>query len=259
MDWHITHFDTLDSTNLEAKRMIRTHTAAASLHGTVITAEQQTCGKGRLGRTWESPASSGLWFTAIIQPQIPMTQASLYSFATAVSVAEAIEQTTGLVAKLKWPNDILLHGKKLCGILLELVPCSPTQYYILIGIGLNVNQQQQEFADELAQKATSLAIEGGHTFARAPLLDAILHCLDANCALLAQDGFASIRTKWKAKSCIIGQEVSVQQHNREQYCGIAEDIAADGSLLVRTATGLQTVMAGDVSLRAKDGTYAFEK
>ena len=131
MHWNIVRFDTLDSTNLEARRMIQNQSTGQSLHGTVITAGQQTGGKGRLGRVWESPSGTGLWFTAIIQPQVPMEQASLYSFAAAVSVAEAIRQAADLQVTLKWPNDVLLNGKKLCGILLELIPYSKTEYYSL--------------------------------------------------------------------------------------------------------------------------------
>ena len=111
MLWQIIAFDTLDSTNLEAKRMLQDLTAEQSLHGVVITAEQQTGGKGRLGRAWVSPAGTGLWFTAMLQPKLPMEQASLFSFAAAISVAEAIQQTTSLSVKLKWPNDVLLDGR----------------------------------------------------------------------------------------------------------------------------------------------------
>ena len=250
-------FDTLDSTNLEAKRMIQTHPSEQSLHGTVITAEQQTGGKGRLGRAWESPAGTGLWFTAIIQPKMPMEQASLCSFVAAVSVATAIKETLDLTVTLKWPNDILLNGKKLCGILLELIPCSKTVYYLAIGIGINVYQKEADFPAELQEKAISLAMATTEPIDRTTLLDAILQHLQNNCSLLESQGFSPIREQWKTWSTMIGQEVSVQQHGKTAYTGIAEDIAIDGALLVRTIDGLQTVTAADVSIRSKSGDYAF--
>lgn len=257
MHWNIVRFDTLDSTNLEARRMIQNQSTGQSLHGTVVTAGQQTGGKGRLGRVWESPSGTGLWFTAIIQPQVPMEQASLYSFAAAVSVAEAIRQAADLQVTLKWPNDVLLNGKKLCGILLELIPYSKTEYYIAIGIGINVRQRKEDFPPELQEKAASLAMFSEKTIDQPALLDTILQQLKRTCTQLEAQGFAPLRDQWKAWSAIIGQEVSVQQYGNVLYTGIAEDIAMDGSLLVRTADGLQRVTAADVSLRSKDGTYGF--
>ncbi len=257
MHWQIIAFDTLDSTNLEAKRMLQDLTAEQSLHGVVITAEQQTGGKGRLGRAWVSPAGTGLWFTAMLQPKLPMEQASLLSFTAAISVAEAIQQTTGLSVKLKWPNDVLLDGRKLCGILLELIPYNKTEYYIAMGIGINMHQQKEAFPPELQDKATSIAMASEQTINRDVLLETILHQLQKNCVLLEAQGFAPIRDQWKAWSAIIGQEVSVQQYGKELYTGIAEDIAMNGCLLVRTADGLQTVTAADVSIRSKTGEYSF--
>ena len=257
MQWQTISFDTLDSTNLEAKRMIQDHTTAQSMHGTIITAELQTGGKGRLGRAWESPKGTGLWFTAVIEPRTTLAEASLYSFVAALSVAEAISQTTGLSPKLKWPNDVLLQGRKLCGILLELIPYDKTTYYLAIGIGINVYQTKEEFPPELQEKAISLAMSSNQHIDRTLLLNNILQQLQKNCALLETQGFAPVREQWIARSAIIGMEVSVQQHGTPLYTGIAEDIAMDGSLLVRTKDGLQTVTAADVSLRSRDGNYTF--
>lgn len=255
MDWKTIAFDTLDSTNAEAKRMLQHHAAGTSLHGTVIVAEQQTNGTGRLGRAWDSPRGTGLWFTVILQPQIAISQASLFSFAAAVSTAEAIRQLTELPVKLKWPNDILLEGKKLCGILLELIPNTKNNYYLAIGIGINVNQQQKDFPPDLSEKATSIAIASNRYINRTELLSAILTQLQINSTLLETQGFAPLRDKWKFYNCVIGREVSVQQYGKELFSGVAEDLAMDGTLLVRTENGIQSVFAGDVSLRTKTGTY----
>lgn len=261
MQWQMKHYTTLDSTNLEAKRIIQSSQADLSLnqlHGLIVAAEQQTGGKGRLGRMWVSQSGNGLWFSAVIQPKLPLEQAGLYSFAAAVSVAEAIAQETALPVKLKWPNDVLWQGKKLCGILCELVARTKTEYYIVIGIGINVNQQLQEFPPELHDKAISLAMIARAPVDGASLLSTVLQNLQNNCALLESEGFARIRDKWKTWNCVLGQAVSVQQQGKELYHGIAEDITMDGALQVRTPEGVTQVIAGDVSLRSSSGANFFD-
>ncbi len=257
MQWQIKTYEILDSTNQEAKRLIQNTQMDEVLHGTVVTAGQQTSGKGRLGRAWISPAGTGLWMTAIIKAQLSLEQTSLYSFAAAVSVAEAIRQTTGLMAQLKWPNDVLIDGKKVSGILLELVPCTATEYYIAIGIGINVNQEKKDFPSELQEKAVSLAMLSNKREELTALLSVVLQKLQENCILLEQYGFTPLRDKWKNLNCMIGREVTVQKQGETLYSGVAEDLAMDGTLLVRTVDGLTAVLAGDVSLRSKNGEYSF--
>ena len=257
MQWHMKKYEVLDSTNLEARRTIEYTCAEQSLHGLVVMAEQQTNGKGRMGRAWASSAGAGLWFSVVIKPAVPLAQASLYSFVAAVAVAEAIRQETALQVQLKWPNDVLLNGRKLCGILLELVPCAKNETYIIIGIGVNVNQQKSEFPDELQDKAVSIAMAAHQQYDCLALLSPVLQKLDENCMLLEREGFAPLREKWKQLSCMIGQTVSVQPKGAEAYIGVSEDLAMDGTLLVRTQNGVIPVMTGDVSLRAKDGGYSF--
>lgn len=260
VEWQITHYSVLDSTNLEAKRMIQQQMIVQSkptLHGTVLVAETQIDGKGRLNRQWVSQPGTGLWFTVILKPNLPIAQASLYSFVVAVSVAEAIRELYDLAVTLKWPNDVLLHGKKLCGILLELVSCTPSVYYLVVGIGVNVNQMLMEFPQELQEKASSIAIALGKTVDSMQLLSVILERLEENCSLFETQGFAPIRSKWKKQNCVIGQEVSVQIQGQTEYIGIVDDLAMDGTLVVRTADSIRTVVAGDVSLRTKEGNYTF--
>lgn len=257
MQWQIQSYETIDSTNLEAKRKIQQSPLGASLHGTVIVAEEQTQGKGRLGRQWDSNRAEGLWFSAIRLSLLRPEQASLYSFAAAVAVAEAMNAQTGLSVQLKWPNDVLAEGKKLCGILLELVPRTKTEYDIVIGIGLNVNQKKQAFSDALQDKATSLALLTAQEWDRTHLLMSILDKLQENCELLEREGFLPLREKWKAMSNLLGRAVSVQQNGTELYSGIAEDLALDGTLLVRSNGELRAVCAADISLRTKQGEYSF--
>lgn len=245
-------YDTIDSTNLEAKRLLQ---AGEAGHGTVLVAQTQTAGKGRLGRAWDS-VQGGIWCSVILEPNVPPEEMSRYSFVMAVAVAEGIRQSTGLAAEVKWPNDVLLHGKKICGILLELVAVKHQPMRLIAGFGINANQALDDFPAEVQQKATSLAIEAGHPVDRAQVLEAILARLDANSALLEQQGFEPVRETWMALSCVIGKEVQIVQQGNTMLAGTAIGLADDGALQIQTAHGIETIIVGDVSLRGKDGRYA---
>ncbi len=248
----IKQYDSIDSTSLEAKRLL----AHGFGHGTVITAETQTAGKGRLGRAWDSANGTGIWFSVVLELQIALHQVSLYSFVAAVAVAEAIHHTTDLTAQVKWPNDVLLRGKKVCGILLELVAERNQPVRIIIGIGINANQQICDFPEEVQAKATSLMVETGHVIDRKQILDAVLERLSYYSQQLEQRGFAAIRDRWTELSCVSGKEVQIVQQSSTVLYGTALGLADDGALLVQTEHGIERIMAGDVSLRAADGGYA---
>lgn len=243
--------DELDSTNLEARRLI----LQGCGQGTVIVAECQTAGRGRLGRHWESPKGTGIWFSVILEPGVSLQQTSQYSFVTAVAVAEAIRQTTVLQAEVKWPNDVLIGGRKVCGILLELVAEMAQVQQLIAGIGINANQQLEDFPPEVQARATSLAMEQGHPVRRTEILCAVLQKLQENCQLLEKDGFDAIRSKWTALSCVIGKEIQIVRQGNTLLTGKAIGLDADGALLVQTPQGVESVLAGDVSLRAADGSY----
>jgi len=244
-------YTSVDSTNQEARRLILQGLG----QGTVIVADTQTAGRGRLGRHWESPQGTGIWFSLILEPGVSLQETSQYSFVMAVAVAEGIRQATGLDAVVKWPNDVLLDGKKICGILLELVAEMTQVHQLIVGIGINANQKITDFPPEVQAKATSLAIAAGRSVQRADVLCAVLRAVEVNCQLLQQQGFAAIRDKWTALSCVVGQAVRVVRQGDTLLTGIAEGLDLDGALLVRTAQGVERVLAGDVSLRALDGSY----
>ncbi len=244
-------YEEIDSTNLEARRLI----LQGKGQGTVIVAERQTAGRGRLGRHWESPSGTGIWFSVILEPGVSLQQTSQYSFVMAVAVAEGIRQATGLEAQVKWPNDVLLGGKKVCGILLELVAEMSQVQQLIAGIGINANQQLADFPEDVQRKATSLAIAAGHPVQRTKILCAVLQKIEENCLLLERQGFDALREKWMALSCVIGRDVQVVRQGAAVLTGRAVGLGADGSLQVQTDQGVQSVLAGDVSLRAADGSY----
>ena len=252
ISYTIKHYDSIDSTNLEARRLIGQNCG----HGTVVTAESQTDGKGRLGRAWNSARGAGLWFSVVLEPRIPVHQVSLYSFAAAVSVAEGIQLSTGLSSQVKWPNDVLLKGRKVCGILLELVAERNQPVRVIIGIGINANQQMEDFPEDVQHKAVSLAMETGKSVDRQQVLDAVLERLAFYSAELEQNGFAAIRETWTALSCVSGKAVQIVQQGKPVLYGTALGLDDDGALLVQTEQGTERITAGDVSLRAADGGYA---
>lgn len=243
-------YDTIDSTNLEMKRLLQEGCDV----NTVIVAETQTEGKGRLGRVWDSSQGKGIWSSVLLESALPLEKMSCYSFAVAVAVAEGIRQSTGLEAEVKWPNDVLLKGKKVCGILLELV-FEKKQPRIIAGFGINVNQELTDFSEEVRQKATSLAMETTRIVDRDVVLKAVLQQLKKNCVLLEKQGFEPIREAWIALSCVIGKEIQVIQNGESILYGTAVGLSENGALLIQTKNGVETVLAGDVSLRGKDGQY----
>jgi len=238
-------FDEIPSTNDLAKKLAAEGTA----EGTVVIADKQTQGRGRMGRAWSSPAGQGLWFSVVLRPPLQPYQASELVFVAAVGVCQALRDLTGLDILIKWPNDLLLDGKKVCGILAEMSAEIDLLNYVVIGIGINVNQREEDFPAELAMTATSLRLASEEYFRRSELLPAILLQLERAYIGYLQKGFAYILDLWKTMNCTLGREVKVISHGTEYY-GKAEDLAQDGSLLVRKADQqLEKVMVGDVSLR----------
>lgn len=250
--WEIKQYDSIDSTSLEAKRLI----GQGHGHGVVVSARTQTAGRGRLNRVWDSAADAGIWFSVILEPDVPMEQMSLYSFVAAVAVAEAVRETAGLAVQVKWPNDVLAGGRKLCGILLELVAERNQPLRIIMGIGINASQQLADFPEEVQQKATSLALETGKSIDRNLVLDAVLRWLDVYSRQLEQSGFEPVKKRWQELSCMSGKAIQIVRQGEALLYGTALGIADDGALLVQTEHGMERIIAGDVSLRAADGGYA---
>lgn len=248
----IVSFAQVTSTNEVAKELA----IKGEVSGTIIISEQQTKGKGRLGRHWESPYGKGIWCSVILRPSILPMEAPKYTFISAVAVVEAIREVANLEAKIKWPNDLIINGKKMCGILTELSAEIERINFIILGIGINVNHTLNDFPEELHDLATSVFLETGNIQSRVKLIRAIISKLEEKNKLFTNHGFSAILDLWKQYSATIGQEIIVKAQE-ESYEGIAEDIDDLGQLVVRLPGGeTYKVLAGDVSIRKKTGQYA---
>ena len=214
--------------------------------GIVVFAETQTKGRGRLGRKWVSPAGQGLWFSVLLRPSLPPGSVTQLTIAAATAVARAIHKQTALTPQIKWPNDILLSGKKAVGILTELNAEIDSVRYAILGIGVDVNVT--DFPPELAEIATSLAAAAGRRFVRAEIAAAILSELDADYARVARGDFAALAEEWEEQCITLGQRVEIHIGART-ITGRAESLDTDGALLLRTDHGrLERIVGGDVML-----------
>lgn len=204
-------------------------------HGTIIIADQQTAGRGRVQKNWDSNGD-GLWMTIILRPNIPPNRASELTLLTAVAITDAIQQITNIEPLIKWPNDILINEKKLCGILTEMQAEQDQVQYILIGIGLNVNQSSQLWDKQLQNIATSLFQETGHTFEKHTLLQQILLQFERTYNNYLKHGFQHIKQQWEAYAFKIGSEIEITTFH-EQWVGKFLGISDEGALLVESSEG----------------------
>jgi BirA family biotin operon repressor/biotin-[acetyl-CoA-carboxylase] ligase len=216
--------------------------------GVVVFAESQTRGRGRLGRKWISPAHKGLWFSILLRPDMRPQEATQLTVSSATALRRAIAGETGLKPEIKWPNDILLGGKKVAGILTELNAEVDRVRHIILGIGIDVNLDAGEFPADLKKSATSLKIETAETVSRAELAVAILRELDFDYARICAGKFAAVADEWELHCATIGKNVAVHIGDRK-IRGHAESLGDDGALLVRTEHGhLERITGGDVTL-----------
>jgi BirA family biotin operon repressor/biotin-[acetyl-CoA-carboxylase] ligase len=216
--------------------------------GVVVFAESQTRGRGRLGRKWTSPAKRGLWFSILLRPDLRPQDATRLTVASATALRRAIAAQTGLKPEIKWPNDILIHGKKVAGILTELSGELDHVKYVVLGIGIDVNLSQGDFPADLRKVATSLKAELGKPVSRPELAVAILLELDHDYARIAAGQFAVVADEWEEHGTTIGHEVIIRTGDR-RIRGRAESLDEDGALLLRTEHGhLERIIGGDVTL-----------
>jgi BirA family transcriptional regulator, biotin operon repressor / biotin---[acetyl-CoA-carboxylase] ligase len=236
------HFFRVGSTNAEAMQAA----ANGAADGSVFLAEEQTAGRGRGGHTWTSPASTGIYCSAILRPSLTPGDALLLSLMAGLAVASAVEQVTGVKADLRWPNDLLIGQKKFCGILTEMNAEVTRVRYAVIGIGINVNQW--EFPAELIEIATSLRIETGREWSRMELTAALLQSLDREYRALTADVAAAraeiFRRFEAASSYARGKRVTVEEDNG--YEGVTAGLDERGFLRVETSTGTKIVLSGSV-------------
>jgi len=216
--------------------------------GVVVFAESQTSGRGRLGRKWVSPPKKGLWFSVLLRPALRPQETTQLMVAAATALRRAIEGQTGLRTEVKWPNDILVGGKKVAGILTEMHGELDQVKHVVLGIGVDVNLSAGDFPAELRKSATSLKIELGKAVSRAELAVEILRELDADYARVRSGSFASVADEWETHCTTIGRRVAIQLGPR-QIRGQAESLGEDGALLLRTEHGhIERILGGDVTL-----------
>ncbi len=234
-------FESLDSTNDCAKTLA----ACGIAEGTVIFAEHQTGGRGRMGRSWESQPGQNILLSIILRPTIEQENISLMTYYIAASAAETIERFISTSVECKWPNDLLLNGKKFCGILLESSFQQQQLDFVVAGIGINVNQTA--FPQPLRNKATSLKLEFGDEFDRAKIIQELLTQLQKNCSYVRNHNFEPLLKKWRQRCTMFGKLITVA-HNGTSVSGKAFSLEANGALLLETTDGIQKFYAGDVSL-----------
>lgn len=243
----IYYYPQIGSTNDEAYRL----GAEGLPEGTVVLAESQSKGKGRMARVWHSPAGSNIYTSLILRPHFRPAAAPQISLVAGVAVAELLDQYCPGWVELKWPNDVLIKGKKICGILAQMKTAGEDIDFVVVGIGINVNIRQSQFPEEISKIATSLSVETGREFIRPDLIISLYENFAKWYKKLLQDGFAAVKEKWISLTPMIGQNIQIIFQN-EKVTGKALDLADDGSLIILTAGGEKLdVSAGDATILKK--------
>lgn len=239
----IRYFQSIDSTNKLAKEM------ASSLNeGTVFLAEEQKNGKGRIGREWISPKGKGIWMTIVLKPEIELSKVPRITQIGAAALYSALEKM-GISTKIKWPNDILINNKKIGGLLTEMSGELNRVEYVIMGIGLNVNLDREDFPDSLKYKATSIKIEKGKKIDRKKIMAGILNEFEKYYMDFKEnEDLRGVIDILRANSILIGNEVRVIDGSKEKK-GRAIDINQDGSLLVEFKEGKENIYSGEISIR----------
>ncbi len=237
-------FEEVDSTQTVARRLAEQGAPA----GTLVIAERQTAGRGRFDRKWQSPYGRGIWLSLILRPDVTVQWSSQLTLLSSVALCMAIREQTGLPAGIKWPNDILIGERKLSGMLLESVAEAEQIRYVIVGIGINVNQLESDFSADIAHTATSLRIAADRPFQRAPLIAALLVHLQQLLHEYAVAGFTPIGERWRAMSVSLNRAVKITS-SRGIVEGYAETIDEYGALVLRMADGtLRKQFSGDLEL-----------
>jgi BirA family biotin operon repressor/biotin-[acetyl-CoA-carboxylase] ligase len=216
--------------------------------GTVVVAGHQTAGRGRFGREWVSP-KGGLWFSMVLRPEQKASQAAKLVFVASLAVASVLHNKYGLRTEIKWPNDVLVEGRKICGILVETRSSNREPVYSIMGIGINANVCCNMFLPvPIRSTATSVQNELGRKIRLSRLLQAVLEELERVYDLFIASGFQSILTRWKTFANFLGHEVVITERGGA-FCGMACDIGKDGELVLRLKDGsLRQFHSGTVSI-----------
>lgn len=230
-DWigkRIIHKETTTTTQLDAHQLAQENCE----HGTIVIADEQTKGKGRMNRPWHSSKKKGIWMSIILRPKIPPYRAPQLTLLTATVLAEVINDYIGIQPQIKWPNDILINGKKTAGILTEMQAEQDQIQYVVIGLGLNVNQLEQDLPNTIGYKATSLQIETSKQWNLRKIIQNFLTTFEKHYTSYIAEGFGKIKSKWENYGYKIGEPIWIitpQGSNQVIFLGIAED----GALLIK--------------------------
>ena len=234
----IKYFRETESTNIIAREI-----ASSVAEGTIVIAESQTAGRGRMGRKWVSP-EGGIWLSIILKPRIEPVYAPRITLLAGVSVAKTMK-SFGIPAKIKWPNDILINGKKVCGILTEIIAEVDIIDYLVVGIGIDANVDTGTFPEEFRDNSTSLEKEMEHKINRVEFVQKLLEEFEALYTEFQKDGFPQILEEWRNMSATIGQWVKITAQARTIY-GEAIGVDNEGALIVETSEGhLEKIVAGN--------------
>lgn len=241
---NVQYYPTVDSTNIKCQDLAK----SGAPEGTLVVAEEQVGGKGRLGRVWNSPKGSNIYMSLLLRPPLEIQRCPQLTLLTAVAVVETIQENYGIEANIKWPNDVLIQGKKICGILTELNAEADRINWVVIGIGINVNTTEDDFTPEVLEVATSLRIAGGEVLRRVPLIQQVLERFEELYFLYLKEGFLPVKKRWESKAITIDKKVTIRTL-QGSFDGVAEGIDDGGVLLVRKEDGtLQHVYSADVEI-----------
>jgi BirA family biotin operon repressor/biotin-[acetyl-CoA-carboxylase] ligase len=239
----IVAFGRVGSTNDVARALA----AGGAAEGTVVVAEEQSKGRGRLGRAWHSPRGCGLWLSLVLRPPLEPEESTTVSLSGALGVVSALGRHYGIQARLKWPNDVLVGQRKICGILTEGEFAGASVSFVIMGMGINVLNREADFPPELRSIATSIRLETGRSVPRGEVLADVLEGIEVEYLRLCSEGFRGIREGILAHSLLLGKLVRVAT-GRGMVEGVAQDIDDAGALIVRKENGvLERVIAGDAA------------
>ncbi|MBF0296656.1 MAG: biotin--[acetyl-CoA-carboxylase] ligase [Magnetococcales bacterium] len=236
--------EVVDSTN----RMAMTLAQEGAPHGTVVVADGQTGGRGRLGRSWASPPGVNLYFSMILKPELPLERVAMLTLLTGVALAECVTAAGLDGARLKWPNDLLHGGRKLGGILAEMTARGERARYVIVGVGLNVNGRATGFPADVAQRAVTMAEVLGRDSNRGEVLADFLHRFTGWYRCFLEEGFASVRAEWLGYARLTGGERVRVTTESGEVTGEALDLDERGCLMVRRGDGgILRVMTGEIN------------
>jgi len=236
------YLENADSTNVRAFDLAE----KGAVEGTVVIAEQQTAGKGRMGRRWESPAGVNLYCSVVLRPPILPRDAPHLTFVSAVAVARAMNETGRVKADLKWPNDILINGRKVAGLLNEMSSETEGIHFVILGVGANLNMTADQFPADLRYPATSVLIAGGRPISRSCFTRSFFHHLEELYQLYLDEGFTPVRHAWEDLCPLHGKRLQVSQ-GEKITTGTMAGLDNDGALLLQTQEGtIVRILTGDV-------------